>query len=269
MTISLEKIGEGREAEIFAWGDGEILRLMREPAAAGRLSREAEALRAAHGGGAPVPAVRDLITVAGRPGLVMQRVDGIDMMSAVGRRPWTIVRAARQLGATHASIHRIGAPAELMDTRALLAERIKAAASTLADRVSSFALHLLEGLPDGDQLCHGDFHPGNVLVASRESVVIDWTNASRGDADSDVARTLLMLEMGVVPASAPAVVRRLAGAGRRMFRAGYVRAYRRARRFDAALVGRWKIVHAAARCAEGIEEETPLLIRYVERQAGL
>ena len=43
--------------------------------------------------------------------------------------------------------------------------------------------------PEGDRLVHLDLHPGNVLLARRGPVVIDWTNASGGDPALDVALT--------------------------------------------------------------------------------
>ena len=57
---------------------------------------------------------------------------------------------------------------------------------------------LAESLPDGDSLCHGDFHPGNVLYAADgEARVIDWSAASRGDAAADVAHSFILMK--VVP----------------------------------------------------------------------
>lgn len=73
-----------------------------------------------------------------------------------------------------------------------------------------------------------------------------------------------MLELAVVPAAAPWVVRRMAAVGRRVHR-GYLRASRRRRGFEPSSVEAWKIVHAAERLAEGIVEESPLLVRFVER----
>jgi hypothetical protein len=49
----LERIGEGREAEIYSWRDDKVLRLMRDESGE-RLVREAAAVRAAIIGGAPV-----------------------------------------------------------------------------------------------------------------------------------------------------------------------------------------------------------------------
>jgi hypothetical protein len=94
----MRKIGEGREAEILEWDASHVLRLMRDPHAASRLARERSALVAAREGGAPAPAVGDLVTIDGRPGLVMERVRGRDLISDVARRPWTIVAASGALG---------------------------------------------------------------------------------------------------------------------------------------------------------------------------
>ena len=43
-------------------------------------------MRAARAAGVAVPAVRDLATVDGRPGLIMDRVDGIDLCERVTQR---------------------------------------------------------------------------------------------------------------------------------------------------------------------------------------
>ncbi|MCA1846342.1 MAG: aminoglycoside phosphotransferase, partial [Actinobacteria bacterium] len=63
-------LGQGREAEIFEWEPGTVLRLLRDPSARERAEHQAAAIRAASGSGAPVAGVRDLIEVDGRPGLV-------------------------------------------------------------------------------------------------------------------------------------------------------------------------------------------------------
>ena len=51
-------------------------------------------------------------------------------------------------------------------------------------------------------VCHGDFHPLNVLTAPGGSAlhVIDWTNAGVGDRHGDIAWTLLWFEIAAVAA---------------------------------------------------------------------
>src|SRR4030065_570068 len=65
-------------------------------------------------------------------------------------------------------------------------------ASTLPDHLQTKALAELESMPDGDRLCHGDFHPGNILLSRPEPIVIDWIDASIGSPLADVARSSIL-----------------------------------------------------------------------------
>jgi aminoglycoside phosphotransferase (APT) family kinase protein len=128
---------------------------------------------------------------------------------------------------------------------------------------------LAGALPDGNSLLHGDFHPGNVLLSSRGPVVIDWPNATAGDATADFARTDLLLRMGDPPPGTPALVRYLQGFGRKLIRSAYRRAYLKARPTDEALCARWQLVRTADRLyADNIEVEHDTL-RALLRVGGI
>jgi Ser/Thr protein kinase RdoA (MazF antagonist) len=265
-TAGLELVGEGREAEIFAWDDGAVLRLLRPGSDPGRVQRAANAMRAAAAGGVDVPRVHDTITVDGRAGLIMDRVDGPDLITLMGRRPWTVPRVARIVGRGQAAMHEVVAPDELPNLRDYVRYKINAA-TNLPSEFAELALTTLDTLSDGDRLCHGDFHPGNVLLGVQGPAVIDWTDATRGEPEGDLARTRLLLRIGAVPESMPALVRRLQTFARGTLFRLYLRAYQRVRPIDAELVDRWEIVRAADRVFEGIEPELPALLALLERRA--
>ena len=254
----LTRLGAGREAEVFAWYAGRALRLARDPSRGARLRREALALECAGRAGVPVPRVHDEVVVEGRPGLVVDRVDGRDLLSVVERRPWRFHAVGRTCGALHARMHALEGPDELP----LLADELRARLQTdpVPGDVRDAALRELERLPAGDRLCHGDFHPANVLAARDGPVVIDWTLAARGDPTADVARTRLLLLDSAVPEDASAILRSLAHVGRRLLFAAYLRGYRSVRAPDHELVRRWVWVCAAARLAEGIDAEHDALL---------
>jgi thiamine kinase len=265
-------LAQGREAEVFLEPDGAVLKLMRDPDHEDRVHREAAALTAlrAHGHRAPEP--RRIVTVDRRPGLVMERVDGIDLLSAMGRRPLSVLRTGTVMGEVHAAMHDCPAPADLPDVRDEIRRRIGAAAGLPAD-LRDAALAVLDTLPGGDRLCHGDLHPGNMLGSLDAPVVIDWGDAARGDPTGDHARTLLVHRVGVPPAGAPAVVRMLTAPGRRILLRRYRSAYRRRRQRDAGQgpdprqVARWEEVWAAARMCEPVpEEEHAALLRLLDRE---
>jgi aminoglycoside phosphotransferase (APT) family kinase protein len=218
---------------------------------------------AANRAGVTVPTVHELVVIDGRPGLVMDRVDGTDLLTTIARRPWTFARSARALGRLEARLHDVVAPPSLPDLRERLDQRIETAPH-LSPRLRADARRLLAGLPDGDRVCHGDLHPGNVILDANGPVLIDWTNAARGDPTADLARTVLMLRVGPLPEDVSTLARVSDRVGRTLFRRVWVRSYRRVRPFDDVLLERWETVGAAARLAEGIGEEVAPLLALLE-----
>jgi aminoglycoside phosphotransferase (APT) family kinase protein len=81
-------------------------------------------------------------------------------------------------------------------------------------------------------ICHGDFHPRNLLVAAgRLTGVVDWPNTIVADAEFDVASTLNILRFVPADLAAPSKATRvLAAVARPILVARYLRGYRRRRR---------------------------------------
>ncbi len=261
----LQKIAEGREAEMFAWEEGTILRLLRDPEAGQLNEWQAAAIESARALGVRVPAVYGSKTVMGRPGLIMERIEGTDLLTLIGRRPWMVFRVGRILGEVQAQLHAASASSGLPVLKATLKHRIESY-DRLPEHLTRFVLRALDELPDGDSLCHGDFHPANILMADETPVVIDWTNATQGDPDADVSRTLLTFRLGELPPGSPMVMRVLARFVRRAMASAYLRAYRRQRAVEPAALRRWEIPIVAGRLGDGIEEETPKLLAILEEE---
>src|SRR5262245_1161597 len=75
-------------------------------------------------------------------------------------------------------------------------------------------------------MCHGDFHPLNVLVENGAVTgVIDWANLRFGEAAYDVGATIALLSNG--PVDAPFGLHRVVGLARRFLVDAYRRAYLR------------------------------------------
>jgi aminoglycoside phosphotransferase (APT) family kinase protein len=83
-------------------------------------------------------------------------------------------------------------------------------------------------------VCHGDFHPYNILMADgRPTGVLDWPHAIVTDPAFDVATTLTILKlvpMEIAGLSTP--LRWLVKAARPLLVGGYLRHYRRRRPLD-------------------------------------
>jgi Ser/Thr protein kinase RdoA (MazF antagonist) len=126
-------------------------------------------------------------------------------------------------------------------------------------------LRALRG-PDGERLCHADFHPGNVLLRRDGGyVVIDWKAAARRDPAGDVARTRLLLPHAWIPGSGRRRLQLLLTPIRRGLYSTYLRAYRRRRRLDPAAIDAWVPVLAAARLSYDIAEERTRMLALARR----
>jgi aminoglycoside phosphotransferase (APT) family kinase protein len=93
-------------------------------------------------------------------------------------------------------------------------------------------------------VCHGDFHPLNVLVQGESTHVIDWTDACLGDRNGDAARLLLLLREAAAGAPSPRARAFLTAAAPALSRR-YLSAYRRhgGGRLDRERLQLWEPVH--------------------------
>lgn len=260
----LEKIAEGREAEIFSWGEREVLRLYRDPGRRDAADRELLALTAVRSALSRAPAPHGRMDWEGRPGILMERLDGRGLFAEIERRPWRAWSLAKLTGRVHAEVNSVRAPTALPELRSEVRRRIEALGE-IPQALRARALAVLAELPDGDALCHGDFHLENVVLCREGPVVIDWPNATRGDPCGDFARSSLIYRVGALPPGSPLLVRAGQWIGRGAFLRGYQAGYTRSSRFDAAAVRRWAFVRAVDRFADGIPEERAGLLREAAR----
>lgn len=261
----LAPIALGRTAEVYLLPGCRVLKLFHAWMPPGAAEQEALAAEIVAAAGAPAPACDGLVEVDGRRGIVFAAVRGDSMLAWISRRPWQVRAAGRQLARLQASIAAVPA-GRLTSARTALADAI-ALADGAPDDLREAALAALAHLPDGTAMCHLDFHPDNVILTSSGPVVIDWMTAARGEPGLDVARTLLLLEVGVPPRVSP-VIGVAFGFARSQVRRGYVRERLRLGDVTAEQVRAWQLPAAVARYREGIQNEWPALERLARRYAA-
>jgi uncharacterized protein (TIGR02172 family) len=262
--MSMRKLGTpiavGRTAEVYAWTEGHILKLFHEGFPAERARDEARSAGAVYAAGLSVPAIGEIIEVDGRLGLVYERVIGISMMDSLLSRPWTFIRAAHSLAELQVAMHAVEGFDGLPAQHEMLRAKIQAA-QTLPPNLREAVLSILDGMPAGDRLCHGDFHPGNIITTGKGPVIIDWIDATRGSPLADVARSSLLTTMGSPPEDTP--MRGLIGLMSGWFHAAYLRRYFQLSLADRRELDAWRLVNAAARLIEGVPE-VPRLLAFIQ-----
>lgn len=254
-------IANGGTAEIYAWKEGEILKLFKDYMDLASIEREARISRAVFASGLPVPAAGEIVQVNGRFGLVYERVEGSSMWEELAKRPWRCIRSARRMAELHADMHASTTTVDLPSQRLKLVGKF-VRAKALGARLQSKAVAALEAMPDGDRLCHGDFHPGNILVSPNGERIIDWLDASCGNHLADLARTTILIRGGAETSQIPnAIVRPFL----RLLHVAYVRHYFRLRPGGRDEYRQWLPIVAAARVSEEIPELEAWLIAQAEK----
>jgi tRNA A-37 threonylcarbamoyl transferase component Bud32 len=163
-------IGAGRAADVYDLGNGRVLRRYRVSVDA---EPEARLMRYLRQAGLAVPEVYD----AEGTDLVMARLDGVDLLSDLSRRPWRAARHAIMLARMHDQLHEIAAPPWLNRP-------------------------LGEGERDEDRVLHLDLHPGNVMLTRDGPMIIDWSNGAAGPPGADVAMASVIMSTSEVDALA-------------------------------------------------------------------
>lgn len=261
------RLGAGRQAEIFEWESGRVLKLYRHAQAKQEAHAEAELTRHAHAAGAPAPAVYETLTVDGRCGTVYERLNGPTMLSVLITRPWRVNVFAQQMAALHAQLHQCSGAG--LSTQAVrvreLAQWVEGQAD-FAPALKTKLLNVINALPEGNRLCHGDFHPDNVLLTPDGPRVIDWTNAWSGHPLADVARTSIILRLGDPP---PGFFQRaFINVFRLLFHELYLRHYfLQPTAYARHELRRWELPLAVARLTDGITVERPVLLRFIAARA--
>lgn len=212
-------LATGSTAEIYALGTDQVLKLYHRGSRPDAAQREADNARTARGAGVPAPAVIEVIVQDGRAGLVFERVDGPTMLDCIAADPSTVEAHAAELARLQALLHACpgaGLPPQRQQLEAGIDRVTGLEAPARAALQAS-----IESLPRGSNLCHGDFHPGNVVLTDSGPAIIDWYDATCGNPAVDAARSLLILQYGAARPGPNAAIERL----RARFRASYLHHY--------------------------------------------
>jgi len=233
-------LAAGNVAEVFEWGS-RVVKLYRSSARKPTAFREAAVHAAVEAMALPVPAVWGVLEVGGRWGIVFDRVKERSFAERMREDPSLIPECLLALARLHARIH--GQPArQLGSLKSRLATNI-AHTRLLDEPRMQILLGRLADMPDGDRLCHGDFHPINVLGQSLLPMVIDWPDACCGDPAADVCRSYLLLKLHAEDIAEP-----------------YLDAYCNINNMPRASILDWLPYVAAARLAEDVPDDFSRLL---------
>jgi Ser/Thr protein kinase RdoA (MazF antagonist) len=144
--------------------------------------------------GVPAPEVFGEVTLDGRFGIVLARLEGPTLLQATRSGAVTFAEAGAILASLGLSVHRMSPPPEAFHLRGWMADALRHSGVSVPQPIVSGALALIDRLHQpGNGLCHGDIHPGNVIMTANGPRLIDWTFSIRAPAALDHGFTHISL----------------------------------------------------------------------------
>jgi aminoglycoside phosphotransferase (APT) family kinase protein len=259
-------IARGRTAEVYFWGENQVIKLFYDWVSPESVYREAENTRLAFQEGAPAPQIFELIQLENRNGIVYEWIEGPTILQLLLSKPWQVKQLSRQFAEIHFSIHQI--PLDGMTSyRDRWLSDIERVTGLSADDKEKLIARVAK-IPEGSQLCHFDFHPDQIVYSQRGVVILDWMNVCRGDPAADVARTKILLTIGKPPDSSW-WMRVFAGILGNLANYYYQKRYQELNpAITKEMIQTWLAPVAAVRLLEKIEYEAPKLRNLISKHTN-
>lgn len=238
-------IGSGKEAEVFEAGP-DVLKLYRVGVGRETVDREAGILNVLAPLPLPVPRLRGVVEIDGRWGILMSRAEGPPLSASL--RPHDLGSIGDGVAQLHQLVH--AQPGGSLSSYKMRLARDIGRAMGLDEPERRRLLQHLAELPDGDRLCHGDFHPANIMGSLDRPIIVDWPDARSGPPAADACRTYLLLLHNLPDMAEP-----------------YLDAYAHRSGIARPQLLDWLPVLAAARLSENVPAEADRLLA-LARSAG-
>ena len=121
-------------------------------------------------------------------------------------------------------------------------------ATNIEENIKYELLERLNGMKNHTKLCHGDYHPSNVILTNdKKSYVIDWAHVTQGNASADAARTYLLFSID----------------GQKKLAEKYLNLFSEKSSISKNEIQRWIPIVAATQKTKNIPEEQEFLSKWI------
>lgn len=191
-------IGAGNTASVYEWEEGKVLKLFNQGYPGESVEAEYHNAMSIRDMNFAKPKAYEIISYEERKGIIYDRLEGESLLDRT-MRTGNIQECALHMAELHKTILENNI-SNVPNYKDFLKYHIPTSLLTL-DKQNE-VLQMIDSLPEGNTLCHGDFHPGNILITEGHVYVIDFMNICHGDFLYDIARTVFLVQYTPVPSEA-------------------------------------------------------------------
>lgn len=188
-------IGVGNTAYVYKWGEEKVLKLFKQGYPESAIEKEYHNAIALRNTNFLKPKAYEMITYGDRKGIVYDRIDGESLLDWV-MKTQDLQECSKYMANLHKAIGE-NKCSSIPQYKDYLKHHISNKGLPLEKQRK--LIHLIDTFPDGNSLCHGDFHPGNIIISGGRAYVIDFMDICQGDFLYDIAKTVFLVEYAPVP----------------------------------------------------------------------
>lgn len=148
-----------------------------------------------------IPSAVDIIKSGNHFAIVYEKCSGKNVFQEAIDNPQSLGTSLKDMAQLQASLSKCTNP-NFTQKRPSQMDIFKSSIEQVnlySDERKNRAYSLFKQLPERSCLCHGDFHPENIIITNQGLKAIDWANSRIGNPTADLARTLLSIEYMPMP----------------------------------------------------------------------
>jgi tRNA A-37 threonylcarbamoyl transferase component Bud32 len=184
-----DRIGIGAQAEVFLSGDCAI-KLFKPEYNKAAIFYEAAIMSLIEQTSLPIAKIREVLNIDNRMAIKMDYIPGKSLNDYMMEGHISLLHYLEQMVNIQLNIFSksLKLPFSL---KRMLQDKIESN-NDITELVQKKLQIRLSSLPEGQQLCHGDFHGQNIIIRNDEPFIIDWVDATSGCPDGDACRTYML-----------------------------------------------------------------------------
>ncbi|PGD07868.1 aminoglycoside phosphotransferase [Bacillus wiedmannii] len=190
-------IAKGNTAEIYLY-DSKVVKLFKEYLPDTESINEAKKQKYAYSCGLPVPNVFEVTKIQNRQAIIMEYIKGNSIGDLLLNNLNEAEHYINICVNEQKKVHSIRMNTDEIESMRERLERQIKSVYKLDEKQKGNILNKLHSIKFEPRLCHGDFHPFNLILSNKSVNIIDWVDASSGDIRADVFRTYLLYSQSSV-----------------------------------------------------------------------
>ncbi|WBW94940.1 aminoglycoside phosphotransferase family protein [Oceanirhabdus sp. W0125-5] len=254
-------IGKGATADVYNWSENSIIKIFKEHEPDELIEREIHNTIALENCSFNYPKFIQQLKWEGKRAVIYEKVTGDSMLNQIERSPLNYKKIARKLAHLHLKVHENQVEG-IQEQYVYFKKRISYTRD-LTDEKKEKLFKLIDMMPVGNNLCHGDFHPDNIICSEKGDYIIDWADCCIGNRCADVARTILTLRTASIPDHTPKFKRKIIQFIRNRFSKEYINEYLRLSELTKEEIIQWNVIVAAFRLCGAAGDEKSVILKII------